>query len=486
MDGASSGPPVPARRSRDDAPADGWLFGAFYLLEGAASLLAVALYKYHDRLDTLSPRQALVLLAPLAAVIAASSFIGWTSWSANASGRRRFGLALTANLLSVTLLVGAAEVLVRLLAVDTVMGPSFAGTLLLPRSWERQRARNAALLKRAPNNISYFVPDTLLGWTVGPSRRSSDGMYLSSTEGIRSPQTGMSYRDEPTRRRIATVGDSFTFGLESSYDETWQVHLGRSLGTDVSVLNFGVDGHGIDQAYLRYRRDVRPRNPEITILGFIDHDIVRAMSVYTFLAFPAWGMPFSKPRFDLRGDRLALLNVPVISPERMLEAREVADLPLLEHERGFNREEWEPRAVHASYLLRYIVSRFPRWPAQPEMQWTERALALNRALILAFARDAASAGTLPLVVYFPTRGDFEGLDRSATVELLAAASAAGIRHLDLTSCIGEIGPQRAFRDAHQHYSAEGNAAVARCLAPPVRDLLARGGPREGPGQRSRR
>jgi lysophospholipase L1-like esterase len=66
----------------------------------------------------------------------------------------------------------------------------------------------------------------------------------------------------PAKRRIAVVGDSFTFGLEVRYEDTWPYQLERALGPEFRVLNLGVDGYGVDQAFLRYRRDVLAWRPE--------------------------------------------------------------------------------------------------------------------------------------------------------------------------------------------------------------------------------
>jgi hypothetical protein len=59
------------------------------------------------------------------------------------------------------------------------------------------------------------------------------------------------------------------------------------LGPQVQVLHFGVDGYGVDQAYLRYQRDVRPWHPDLVILGFINHDLHRSLAVYSFVSFPS-------------------------------------------------------------------------------------------------------------------------------------------------------------------------------------------------------
>jgi len=48
------------------------------------------------------------------------------------------------------------------------------------------------------------------------------------------------------------VGDSFTFGQEVTYEESWGYLLEKALGSEFQVLNFGVAMYGVDQAYLRY------------------------------------------------------------------------------------------------------------------------------------------------------------------------------------------------------------------------------------------
>jgi hypothetical protein len=373
--------------------------------------------------------------------------------------------------LAVAGILAGGELLVRALSVPTPAGVSVAGTVLLPRRWDEVRARNAALLRHVPAAVAYLVSDTLLGWTVGPGRRSSDGRYLSSAEGLRSARAGERFAANSSRPRIALVGDSYTFGLEVPFEHTWGVRLERELGGRATVLNFGVDGYGVDQAYLRYRRDVRPWRPAIAMLGFINHDLYRSLSVYSFITFPAWGFPFGKPRFVLRGEELALLNVPVPAPEALLAAPSAAALPFIGYDPGYIPEQWEWRWGDASRLLRFVASRFPRWPAPASGH--DELVALNSALTLAFARQAQADGTIPIVVYFPSRSDFAGQDRSSAMAVLARLSAAGVTAVDLTGCIARLGLEAAFLPGRPHYSAAGNAAVARCLAPFARHALRR-------------
>jgi hypothetical protein len=445
------------------------LIAALFAIEVSAPLIALGLYKFGDRLAALSGRQWAMLIGPAALFLVAAEYVRRAYRRSRRSGDRRFMFTLAMNLFTVVAAIGLGETIVRVFTVPTPFGPSFGGTVLMPKQWAFQTERSAALLRSAPANISYVVPDTLLGWSVGPKRRSSNGLYFSSAEGIRSASADTSFAGTVAPTVIAAVGDSFTFGLDGSFEETWGFYLERALGRTHSVLNFGVDGFGVDQAYLRYTRDARPWRPAVSIFGFIDHDLSRTLSVYPFISFPTWGMPFTKPRFVLDGGVLRLLNVPLLAPHEIITTPSVGDLPFVAKDPGYWAEEWQWRSAYSSSLLRFVISRFPRW-RRPD-DFAER-VALNTAILRAFAQRTLADGSVPLVVYFPSRGDFHGDNRSEKDEVLAALSEVGVQHLDLTECIARAGGEAAFRPDHGHYTAAANAAAAQCILPSVKAALA--------------
>ena len=441
------------------------------LFELAAFALALALNRFSNRLDLLTARQAVIIAVPLLLSVASAGYVARQLIRARGTAGRRLGFALAANLVGVALALTLAEAAVRALAVDTSTGRSFAGTILLPKAWDEVRVRASEILAHTPVNVSYLVPDETLGWVPGSSRRDRSGIYATSVEGIRSDRPGVSYSKVDAGRRVALVGDSYTFGLEVPFDQSWGNRLNRSLGSDTVVLNFGVDGYGVDQAYLRYKRDVRRWTPQVSVMGFIDHDLYRSLGVYTFITFPEWGFPFSKPRFTLEDERLVLLNVPLDPPTELFARPSVMDLPFLSREPGYVADEWRRRAYDSSYLLRFLFSRF-RPSARPEVEdeWNEEIAQLNTALLLQFISDAAADGTSPMIVYFPSRGDFSGQDRSGKDRVLANLRHAGVDVVDMTSCIAARG-EEAFIPGRPHYSSAGNSAVADCLLPLVKERL---------------
>ena len=170
-------------------------------------------------------------------------------------------LTVALNVVPVLLVLVGGELAVRMLSRPTTRGPVFMGTNLLPWQWSDVVAQNEAILREAAANGSFLMPDERLGWVINPGRRTADGLYFSSVEGLRSPRPGVAFAHRRARHRVALVGDSFTFGLEVSYEQSWGARLEQALGGDVQVLNFGVDGYGVDQAYFATRGTSAPGGP---------------------------------------------------------------------------------------------------------------------------------------------------------------------------------------------------------------------------------
>jgi hypothetical protein len=379
-------------------------------------------------------------------------------------------LKVVVPLASVILILVFAEALVRLLASRTPAGLTFLDTLLLPRSWDDVRARYRDPLKQMSGDSYYLVADDLLGWTVGPNRGQSGGLYFSSYEAIRSGALNVRYAVRQPQYRIATVGDSFTFADEVSFEASWPNRLEQQLGSKIQVLNFGVTGYGIDQAYLRYLRDVRPWHPNLVVLGFIEHDLYRSLRIYHFVSRPQWHWPFAKPRLVVDAGTLRPLNIPVISAQEILSTRAITDLPFLEYDPGFDPTEWTWRPYHHSYLVRFVLSSIHRSPENSE-DVSRQAIAIGTEIIASFARIATDEGSTLFVVYLPGQSDFRNSARSEKMRILGFLRERGIRYEDLTSCLGKLGESEVFIKGGTHYSPEGNARVATCLAPALRDYM---------------
>jgi hypothetical protein len=250
--------------------------------------------------------------------------------------------------------------------------------------------------------------------------------------------------------------------MDVPHEATWAFHLGARLGPEFQVLNFGVDGYGVDQSYLRYLEDARPWRPEVVLLGAIHDDFGRATGVYAFLNRPMWGFPFARPRLVLEGGEPRRLAAKAPSPEWIFSRERIDELPHLDHEPGYDEAQWNFRWHDRSFLVRFLKSRFPRWDA-PDERARRETTALGTAILRAFLRDAAAQGSRALVLYFPVRGDFDERVRARLWSAPALLRAEGIPFEDLTECVRAVPAAERFVEGHVHYSPRTNEAVAEHL-----------------------
>jgi hypothetical protein len=130
---------------------------------------------------------------------------------------------------SLTLALGLAEIALRLMPP---MGPEFV---------------LAATISDLDHSV--FENDVALRVVLAPN---------ISTTGFHTNRLGTRGADisekQPSEKRILTVGDSFTLGMQVRDAETFSALLDESLGDSIRVLNAGVPGYGTEQATGMMRR----------------------------------------------------------------------------------------------------------------------------------------------------------------------------------------------------------------------------------------
>ncbi|MBS0149583.1 MAG: hypothetical protein JSR31_01500 [Nitrospira sp.] len=446
------------------------LLASLFILELSLTVLTIAIYMKGARpfavfLSSIAGK-VLVVAIPLCVVTGVLIVLQYVV--ARRSSTRHFWLVVGLNLTTVIVGLFVGEVAVRLGVHSSSEGEVFGKTVLRPKSWEAVSADYRTMLRQLSGDLTYLEYDDVMGWTVGRNKRSLNGLNYSSAEGIRAPHQGVSFAGETEKTRIALVGDSFTFGEEVRYEDSWGYLLEKMLGPEFQVLNFGVGGYSVGQTYLRYEEDVRPWNPKVVIFSFISHDVWRTTWVYPFLAVPDWKMPFSKPRFVLRDDQLVLKNFPPLSPDEIFNRKAMSRLPFMMYDESYSSSEWQHRFFDRSYLVRLVVSMFPQWTAEHSDSSEEMRLLVNARILTEFVRSATQAGSIPLMVYLPSRGEWG--DKSETTPLAKQVlQAAGLPYLDPSPCVAQLDP--ADRYLVTHYSPQSNAAVAKCLVGPVREAL---------------
>src|SRR6478736_4716947 len=293
------------------------LLASLFLLELSIAVVPMAIYMKGDRPFAVffSSRPGAVFLLAVAGIAAAGAVIVQQFLAHRRSRSGHFPMVVAMNLVTLMLILVSGEIAIRAASRSSPEGERVGSAVLKPKNWEAVVQHYRQVIDRAGGDLSYLVYDDLMGWTVGPNRRSANGLYRSSSEGIRASEEGAPFARSAGRTKIALTGDSFTFGEDVKYEETWGYFLEKELGSEFQVLNFGVSGYGLDQMFLRYEKDIRRWKPRIVIFGFTSHDTERTMFVYPFISFPGVDMPFSKSRFILRDGELANINAPAPAPK---------------------------------------------------------------------------------------------------------------------------------------------------------------------------
>ncbi len=192
-----------------------------------------------------------------------------------------------------------------IVSISLLMGLLIAEFLI--RAYKRELTQNQNLLQqnfRRQDLLKSRYPgeyDRILGWVPQPGNHADTPWGLPTTileDGIRS--NGVNQKVLFKDVNLA-VGDSFTFGDEVEDESTWPALLEGKTGQ--RVVNAGVFGYGIDQAYLRLLSLAPKLKPKTVLFAFIPQDLHRAgLSQFSGL---------QKPYFKGTEKELELANVPV-------------------------------------------------------------------------------------------------------------------------------------------------------------------------------
>ncbi len=232
--------------------------------------------------------------------------------------------ALLLLLASLLFSFASLEIGIRLLfPADADGNVVIRGKRLRPLHFEVNKTRATlakykSLLSSDPCVINYVYHE-LLGWVGNPCFQN--GTYRNK-QGLRAPADRLfSLQPATGVVRIAIFGDSMTEST-LTIEESWGYLLERALqdqGTAAEVLNFGVGGYGIDQAYLRWKVEGVKFRPQYVVLGLYPLNVARTTKV-----FPSESV-LTKPRFVEEGGTLRVINSPTIPIDDIVAS--VAQLP---------------------------------------------------------------------------------------------------------------------------------------------------------------
>jgi len=334
--------------------------------------------------------------------------------------------------------------------------------------------QNAILrqLIRGESDYTEFSPT--LGWTIKKNGRS--GLYQANSAGIRGDKEYELHRPGDVLR-IATFGDSFTHGDAVANAETWQARI-ENADRKVEVMNFGVGGYGLDQAYLRYDLEGRRYNPQIVVIGFMTEDIARNVNSYRPFYYPDTGLPLAKPRYCLSGERLSLLPNPMQSVDQYarLLSRPREELSAMGRNDYYYKWrytsspfDWSPTIRIATIVVHELRLQLGDGDKALRLDGlyaeNSEAYRLTQLLFGVFYDEVRSQGSMPIIVVFPSEEDVRRYQqklqkRYATV--LSYFDLKGYRYIDMMDAFKGAIAQHKGQDLFvaDHYSPYANALVA--------------------------
>jgi hypothetical protein len=251
-----------------------------------------------------------------------------------------------------------------------------------------------------------------IGYVPLENATSVNGWWQSNDLGARArrnfaetPATGV--------RRVLVFGDSFAQGSRLPQEETWTTAL-DSLSGGSEVVNFGVDGYGMTQSFLRYR-EVRDRlDYDVALVMFVPSaDLVR--DINTHRALIGWQASIVLPRFLVEKGRLELVPSLYANLEEVRRNNpHEASAELRRHLRAYDRlylpAKHESLPIVGNLVLYKLVAR-AYYVNQEEklvgalMRSDSEAMQVTRAIFDAMAREVTAEGKRFCLVLLPTDHD---------------------------------------------------------------------------------
>ncbi len=295
--------------------------------------------------------------------------------------------------------------------------------------------------------------DPLLGWNNKPNFHYKD-MYGENKPITINSQSFRNKKDTQIqklagKKRWLCVGDSFTLGFGVGDEETWCSLLDQN-NSNLETVNLGQGGYGMDQSFLRYKRDGTPLDHDLVIFAFITPDIAHRMFLNELGDFP-------KPYFKMEKKKLSLKNTPV--PRQPFIIRQLFGM----------RSNFKK-----SRLLRWIKKHvYKKPPAQKKEEISPQELAsIVMSMLAELHQLAREKSSHVVLVHLPFEGDIHD-ESSGKLRrtLYSMAKQNEWDYLDLIQDFHKLSPELKSKifikedignisGAKGHYTVEGNQFIA--------------------------
>ena len=330
-----------------------------------------------------------------------------------------------------------------------------------------QRSVLSEFLKRS----SPTAIDGTLGWVNPPSHTNAAGIR-DDRDYATTPRPGTV--------RISAFGDSFTYGGDVSLNENWTKQI-MAIDPSVEVLNYGVGGYALDQAYLRYLKVGTDYHPNIVFIGYMSQNVDRQVNVLpAFYTNMFHNLVFTKPRFRLEDGRLVLLPNPLSTYDDYANflRNDTTVLPELgkndywyqiNYSRGML--DFLPSVRLGKVFFGQVNQRVinPIFKLDGQYNTHSEAYLITTRILDAFYQKVLDNGALPIIVVFPDRNDQSRIRQGEVrryTALLEHFGAKGYRYIDALNALEPYNSRYSVAQltvAWGHYSPIGNTIIANYI-----------------------
>ncbi len=257
--------------------------------------------------------------------------------------------------------------------------------------------------------------DAAIGHVPLENAISVNGWWQSNDLGARA-RLPTNRRVPEGTRRLLLFGDSYVNGSRVPQEETFASYIDASL-PDVDVVNFGVDGYSLGQAFLRYEtlKD-RIDYHEVFLIAVPEADLWREINTVRYIA-RTWDAYKVNPRFIIEDDSLRLVLSPYADLDEMLRENrpEVSTMlrsHLASYDRFYFRSRYEPDPLLDHSITFRLLKRW--WSKRQQlrlfdglMETSSEALRVTKQITQSMADSVREKGAQFTLVVLPGPGDTE-------------------------------------------------------------------------------
>lgn len=318
-----------------------------------------------------------------------------------------------------------------------------------------------------------YREDDLLAYVLLENAVSVNGWWQSNALGA-SRRSEVAKEIPPHAKRMIVFGESLTQCVSVPLEDSWPFYL-EKISKETEVINFGVGGYSMGQAYLRYKMLANEVDHNVVLLVFSPAaDLMRDVNVYR--GFLGWPNPLPMPRFEIEGDHLKLIKRPYEKAKDFFEdnrqgfSNRYKDF-LRAHDRFYfvNRYETVP-VLRESVLLKLVTLASRYWAIRSLIEPGSEALRVSKRIFEDMNKDVQQSGSefvlliLPDLNYVMKYKKNQGY-RERWERMVPAVVGKNIKYIDLMQGLKDIpeGQLDAGYDG-EHYGPRSNRLIAELIA----------------------